>query len=101
MTELVGIAFFTRPRLRIHAPNRCHSAARMQPTPCGPASRASVAGVARARKAALLPVTLRRIASERCGWLRAPAVPRRKARTNRCAVSAYPGSELRRDELAT
>src|SRR5207253_9950796 len=44
-TEAAGIARFSSRRACIHSPKRCQSETRRQPTPRGPASRASVAGV--------------------------------------------------------
>jgi len=50
MTAAAGIGSFSRERVCIQLPKRCHWVVRMQPIPSRPASSASVAGVARARK---------------------------------------------------
>src|SRR2546427_6883642 len=101
MTERAAIGFLSSDRACIQLLKRCHWLACMQPIPPGPARRASVAGVARARKAGSEAVTWRRIVSARPGLRRACAVPARKAPTNRLTVDRYVGLERRRDEFAT
>ena len=83
-----GIVRVTSLRACIHSPKRCHCERRMQPIPSGPASSASVAGVARARKRAEEAVTLARIASDLPGCARACAVPARRAVTKRPTMLA-------------